>query len=120
MGVTAFIGQISLGAEDFAAMKAEERALYENIPLWATIAFALAVFGGALGCLFMLLRKSLAIQILQLSLAGIFVQMIYNFFISGAFDVYGPGGMIMPVMVILIGIGLVFFANYSKRNGWLT
>ena len=60
MGVAAYLMQVTMSDETLAALPAEQQALYASTPAWATGAFALAVFGGALGCLFLLLRKSWA------------------------------------------------------------
>ena len=102
-----------------AALPEAERALYESTPSWATGAFAFAVFGGALGCLALLLRKAWATPVLIVSLIGVLVQMFHSFFISKAFDVYGPGKMVMPIMVIVIAFFLVWTARCARREGWI-
>ena len=51
------------------------RSLVEGRPGWATGAFAIAVFGGALGCLLLLLRKSAAYYLFIASLLGVIVTM---------------------------------------------
>jgi len=120
MGVFAYITQVNMTDEVIAALPEAESALYENVPAWVTGAFAIAVFGGTLGCVLLLLRKKLASPVLIISLIGIIVQMIYNFGMSKAAEVYGPGGMIMPAMVILIGIFLVWYAKQVTVKGWLS
>jgi hypothetical protein len=119
MGVYAYISQVTMSPEALQALPDEERALYASVPSWATGAFAIAVWAGALGCLLLLLRRKLAMPILIISLIGIVVQMFYNLFISNSIEVYGPGGMIMPVMVIAIAIFLIWFTRKSTTNGWL-
>lgn len=119
MGVSAYLQQAYMTAEDIAALPAEEAALYDNVPAWVTAAFAIAVFGGLLGCILLLLRKKLATTVFLVSLIGIIVQMIYNLFMSKALDVYGPGGAIMPIMVILIGIFLWKYASKLTAKGVL-
>ena len=94
--------------------------MVNNTPSWAIAAFAFAVFGGALGCIALLLRKKWAKPIFMLSLIGIIVQMIYNVFISGAMEVYGPGAIAMPIMTLLIGIFLVWFSKNGIAKGWLS
>ena len=119
MGVSAYIQQVSMDAEALALLPEAELALYESQPAWATGAFAIAVFAGALGCVALLLRKSWARPLLLLSLLGIIVQMVYNFFIAKAMDVYGPGAVVMPIMVLVIGIGLVWFSGRALKAGWI-
>ncbi|MDT0551917.1 hypothetical protein [Urechidicola vernalis] len=120
MGVMAYIGQAYMTDEALSALPEAEQALYENIPAWATAAFAIAVFGGALGSLLMLLKKKMASTIFTISMLGIIVQMIYNLFMSKATEVYGPGGMVMPIMVIIIGAFLVWYSKKATSNGWLS
>ena len=52
------------------AMPEAYRAIVENRPAWATAAFAIAVFGGAFGCLLLLLRKWLGITCLLYRYSG--------------------------------------------------
>jgi len=119
MGVFAYIGQVTMSPEVLQALPENERALYESAPAWATGAFAIAVWGGALGCILLVLRRKLATPVLFVSLIAIVVQMYHSFFISNSIEVYGPGGMIMPVMVILIAIFLIWFSRKATANGWL-
>ena len=119
MGVMAFVGQMTMTAEMMAELPQAEQEIYRSIPLWATIAFACAVFAGALGSLALLMKKSLAEPLLILSLAGVAIQMFHAFVISNSFEVFGPGGAIMPTMVAVIAIALVRLASKAKANGWL-
>ena len=118
LGVMAYIMQVMMSPETLAALPQEQRQLYENTPAWATAAFAVAVNFGALGCVLLLLRKNLAGLFLQLSLAGVLVQMFHSFFMSKSFEVFGPGGLVMPVMVIVIAIYLVVLAAKAKTDRW--
>jgi hypothetical protein len=119
-GVMAYIMQVTMSAEALAALPEAEQALYIDLPAWYTGAFAIAVFGGALASLALLLRKGAAYPLFMISFAGILVQMVYNFFMSRAVEVYGPGGMIMPVMVLLIGGALIQLARAAKTKGWIS
>ncbi|RKN81023.1 hypothetical protein [Ulvibacterium marinum] len=119
MGVLAYLQQAFMTEEALAALSEPERLLLETRPAWATAAFALAVWGGLLGCVALLLRKKWARPVLIISLIGILVQMIHSFFISKNLEVYGPGEISMPILIILIGVGLVFFARIATRKLWL-
>ena len=120
VGVMAYIMQVTMSPEVFAELPEAQRQLYENTPTWATAAFAIAVNGGALGCVLLLLKRNLAGLFLQLSLAGVLVQMFHSFFMSNSFEVFGPDGMIMPVMVVVIAIYLVWLAARARNRGWLS
>jgi len=118
LGVMSYIAQVTMTPEMMAALPDAERQLYEATPTWATAAFAVAVNGGALGCLLLLLKRNLAAIFLQLSLLGIVVQMYHSFFMINSFEVFGPGEMIMPVMVVLVAIYLVTLAAKAKARRW--
>lgn len=120
MGISAYLMQVTMNEADLAALPEAQRLLYETTPAWATAAFATAVFAGALGCLLMLLRKSLALPVLVISLLAVLVQMFHSFFMAKSFEVFGPGGMTMPVMVIVIAFALVWLAEKGKKSAWLS
>jgi hypothetical protein len=120
LGVMAFIQQLSMTPEQINALPALEQALYQNIPLWVTIAFASAVLGGTFGCMALALKKSLATPLLWISLFGVIAQLYHSFFISDAMKVYGITGLIMPIVVLLIAICLVVLSWFATQRNWLS
>lgn len=120
MGVMAYLGQAYMTDADLTALPETEQALYANVPAWVSAAFAVAVFGGALASITLLLRKKIAKTLFIISLIGIVVQMSYNLFMSDVMEVYGPGGMIMPIMVLIIGVYLIMFSNKSIARNWIS
>ncbi|SDL29013.1 hypothetical protein [Kriegella aquimaris] len=119
MGVMAYLKDAFMSVEDLEKLTQAERLLYESQPAWATAAFAIAVWGGTLGCIALLLRKKWARPVFLISLIGIVVQLVYAFFLSNSFEVYGPGAVAMPIIVALIGILLVFFSGKAQNKGWI-
>ncbi|MDH4048260.1 MAG: hypothetical protein OEW68_12655 [Gammaproteobacteria bacterium] len=120
LGVGAYIDHVMTSEEAIQALPDAERMLYENAPAWVTAAFAIAVNGGALGCLLLLLRKAWATPVLILSLVGVIVQMYHSFFIANSVEVYGPGSAVMPAMVIVIGVLLVWYSRFATSKGWIS
>ncbi|PHS16923.1 MAG: hypothetical protein COA86_11310 [Kangiella sp.] len=116
----AFAAQMMMTPEMLAALPEAERNLYENVPMWATIAFACAVLGGGTGSLLLALKKAIAFPVLVLSLVGVIVQMYHSFFVIDAMTVYGPGQAIMPSMVMIIAALLVWLSNNAKNKGWIS
>lgn len=119
MGVFAYLGEAFITPEMLEALPDEQRDMIENRPAWATAAYALAVWGGFLGCLLLVLKRKLAQMILIVSFLGVLVQMAYNLFMAESTVTYGPGEMIMAVMIPLISIGLVLMAKKGIANEWL-
>ncbi len=120
MGVLAYLQQAYMTEEDLAALPLTEQALYENIPTRVTAAFALAVVGGALACILLLMRKKLAATIFLISLIAVIIQMSYNLFMSKAVDAYGSGDMLMPIMVIIIAVSLLVYSKKQVAKGILS
>lgn len=119
MGVFAYLADAYMSIENLEQMSQAERLLYESQPAWVTGAFAIAVWGGALGCILLLIRSKWARPVLYISLVGIITQLSHSIFLSNSFEVYGPGGFVMPIMVLFIGIGLILFANKAISKTWL-
>lgn len=119
MGVMAYIAQVTMSPEALQALPENERTLMESVPMWVTSAFAIAVWGSTLGSILLLMRKKLATPVLIFSFVGILVQMYYNLFMSKSMEVYGPGGLAMPIMVLLFGAFLIWFSRKSTANGWI-
>lgn len=116
IGVAAYLGQVTM---DLSDLPDAQRVFYESIPPWATAAFAIAVFAGAVGSLALLLRKRWAIPVLMVSCMGIAVQMTHSFFLSNGLDVFGTSALILPSTTLAIGLALIGFAIWSRNRAWI-
>lgn len=114
--------QQAYNTDAFKAMYPDEKVMemVQNTPSWAMAAFALAVFGGFIGSIFLLLRRKLAKPMFLISLVAIVIQMFYNLFMSGAMEVYGPGAVIMPIMVIGFALFILWYTKRSEAKGILS
>ncbi|MGW9685643.1 hypothetical protein [Flagellimonas sp. 2504JD1-5] len=120
MGVMAYLGQAYTSVEQLEQMTQAQRELFEAQPAWVTAAFAIAVFGGTLGCIALLLRKKWAKPVFFISLLGILGQFIYGLFLSNTIEVYGNQAIYMPILVIVIGVLLILLAKKGIQKGWLS
>jgi len=119
MGLVVFFMSILMPPELLAAMPEEQRTLMQSIPLWATIAFAIAVFCGVFACIALAMRKAWAVLLFKLSLAGVIIQNFSAFFVQDSYSVLGPGGTVMPILVITTSIVLLWFSLRARNNGWI-
>ena len=85
----------------------------------ATGAFAIATFGGLLGCVGLLMKKAWCAPVFLVSLLAIIVQFSYWLFMSAAVEVYGSETYIMPLLVTAIAVFLVWYSRDAKSKGWL-
>ncbi len=119
MGVGSFFQHTFITDEALQALPIAERDLYGSYPLWTKIAFAIAVFGGAIGSIGLIMKRKWAKSAFIVSLVAIIPQMIHNLFYTKAREVYGPGTEIMPVLIIVFGIFLVWFSAFGIQKSWL-
>ncbi|WP_430399072.1 hypothetical protein [Flavobacterium sp.] len=120
MGVNQYLQQAYM-TDAFKAMYTEEQlAIITSAPSWVIAVFAIAVFGGLLGSLALLLRKKIAIVLFIVSLIGIIAQMYHNLFVIDSVAIYGPGAAIMPIMVIAFALFLLWFSKFSDKKNWLS
>ena len=97
-GVVNYFAQMNPDA--LAAYREAERAIVEGRPASATGAFAIAVFGGALGSLLLLLRKSAAYYLFIASLLGVIATMTHTLGVGIDFGLGEILGIIlMPLAV---------------------
>src|SRR5688572_31283665 len=82
-GVATYLMHVDVLPSDTSRMSTAEATLAGSMPTWATAAYAVAVFGGLLGALGLLMRKGWSRSLLFLSLLALLVQFGWWIFISG-------------------------------------
>lgn len=120
MGLFSFFTHTFITDEALAALPENERALYDEYPTWTTIVFAVAVIGGFLASLGIIIRQKWATLFAIVSLLAVIPQMVHNVFFTSSVAVYGMvQAVTMPILVVIFGAVLVWFASASSRKGWL-
>ncbi len=114
MGCMNFISQMN--ADMVASMPEAYRAMVESRPAWATGAFAIAVFGGALGCLLLLLRKSAAFYLFVVSLVGAVAAQIPLVKMAG----FPVEALIGGLSQVVIGAFLIWYSKRIERKDWIS
>ena len=116
MGAINFI--VQMNPDMLTAYRESERAIIDGRPAWATVGFAIAVFGGALGCLLLLLRKSAAYYLFIASLLGVIVTMAHTLGVGINFGLGEIlGFIILPVVVAAF---LVWYSKNAENRGWFS
>jgi hypothetical protein len=118
MGCINFFMQMD--AEVLDSFSATARALVDDRPAWATVAFAVSQFGGALGCLLLLFRKSVAFHVFIASLLGVIATVANTLAMAASTIDLAPGEIVgyvlMPVAVSAL---LVWYAKRAMGKGWI-
>jgi hypothetical protein len=98
----------------------EQLEYFYGFPTWVVAFWALAIWGGLLGTILLLLRKRLAAPVLLGSFASMVVTSIYNFVLSDGLEVMGGTGAAFTAVIFLVAFGIWFYARSMAKKGVLT
>jgi len=119
MGVINFFAQMN--ADALASFPESHRAIVVGRPAWATGAFAIAVFGGAVGCLLLLLRKPAAYYMFIASLLGVIVQLIHTLGIARSTINFSPFDISMIILMpLVVAAFLIWYSKRAESKGWIS
>ena len=119
LGCLAFLADLMITPERLSKMTAAQQAMYAARPAWAVVASAFAVWGGALGCVGLILRKRWSNPLLIASLAGVIVQDIGLFGMTNAASQAGAPVLALQGLVLVICAALVGLGRKASESGWL-
>ena len=119
IGCLAFASDIRLTPEDIAKLPDAQQTLYNSRPSWAVASTAIAVIGGALGSVVLLLGKKWALPVLIASLIGIVIQDYGLFVLADGATLAGPVAVVLQALVLIIAISLILLSRNGIARGWL-
>jgi hypothetical protein len=120
-GAVQFINSLSATAESLQAqgLSPNQAAVMLGYPAWMTVVFAIGVFGRAIGCLLLIARKAVAVQVFAVSLAG-YVALYVGDIVHGVFAALGTPQIVILSVVVLIAAALLWLAVMFRARGALT
>ena len=99
----------------------EQLAYFYGFPPWVVAAWAIAVWGGILGALLLLLRKRIAVPVFLASLIALTATSFYNYALSDGLEVAGDAGSVVFTAVIYaIALALYFYSRAMQNRGVLS
>jgi hypothetical protein len=117
-GAINYLMQMNL--EFVATLPETHRAIIEGRPAWATGGFAVGVFGGALGCLLLLFRKSAALYVFIASLLGILVTMIHTITVASSKIEFSLAEIVVMILLpIIVAAILIGYTKQAKNKNWI-
>tara|TARA_R100000789_G_C2990293_1_gene145913 strand:- start:559 stop:990 length:432 start_codon:yes stop_codon:yes gene_type:complete len=118
-----FIKALDYLSQVYNSQLNEEHIPYEqmdfitNVPIWASAAFAIAVWFGLAASIFLLARNKVAYTLFVISFIAILIQIIYNAFSINIIDTYGKVGAAQSIFTIAVGLFLMLFSKKAKKVG---
>ncbi|MGW8247963.1 MAG: hypothetical protein ACWGOV_07615 [Acidiferrobacterales bacterium] len=111
---------MQMNTEIVSRLPDTHRAIIEGRPAWATGGFAIAVFGGAIASLLLLLRKSAAFYLFVASLLGVLVTMVHTARIAGSVSAFGESEIfVMIILPIIVAALLIWYSRYAESRNWI-
>lgn len=107
---------VQVNADSLDSFPDHYRPIIEGRPAWATGAFAVAVFGGSLGSVLLLLRKPAAFYVFIASLLGVIVTMVHIFRVAGFSSLDVWMGVLMQLVVTIF---LVWYSKLVQHKRWV-
>lgn len=111
IGVAAFIMQYTADLGAMARSDPYTARIFAQMPVWAWVAYGVAVGTGTLGATMMLMRKALAVPLFGLSVIGVVAQFGYSFLGTDMLAVKGASTTIFPAVILAIAVGQLFYAQ---------
>ena len=111
VGLLAVLADLRLSTAEIAALPEPQQAMYAARPTWSILGSVIAVVGGTLGCLGLLVRQPWALFTLYASLVGVVLQDIG--ILAVVYTATGPKSVpvILQGVVLLIAVALIVLAH---------
>ena len=119
VGVFDFLMTQTRNASYMSRLNAEQIAVLLALPPWLVVCWALAVWGGAVGALLLLVRNRLAVPVLMASLIAMTATALHNLLSpNGLYETAGTNVGFMLV-IFTLALGLWLYARGMGRRGAL-
>lgn len=120
MGALDYTMTQTRNASYLSSFTPEQLAYFYGFPKWAIATWALSVWGGVLGSLALLLRKSWTVQVFAVSLVTMLITFFHNFVLTDGLSIMGGAdAIIFPAVIVAIGIALLRYAQKLSAQGVL-
>ncbi|MDT8436651.1 MAG: hypothetical protein RRA92_07830 [Gemmatimonadota bacterium] len=97
----------------------EQLDFFYGFPTWVVAAWAIAVWGGLLGTVLLLLRKRLAAPVFLVSFLAMVLTSLHNFVLSDGAAVMGGGGVAFSGVIFVVALALWLYARAMAKRGVL-
>lgn len=119
MGDAAYLMQVTQNLSELAKTDPYQARLFSIMPQWAWAAYAVAVWGGTLATILLLMKRKIAVPLYALSLVAIVVQFGHIFLATDILAVRGWNTALFPFFIFLMGVAQLLYARSLAAKGIL-
>jgi ribose/xylose/arabinose/galactoside ABC-type transport system permease subunit len=103
-----------------AAFTQQQLDYFYGFPAWLVAAWAIAVWGGVLGAVLLLLRRRLAVPVFLVSLVAMVITTVHNFLLSNGLEVFSDTfSKVFTGLIFVVAVALYFYARSLADKGVL-
>jgi len=117
MGVYNYLIQAYQTEAFTSSLNEAQLALMESIPSWNTALFAIAVFSGLVGTIFLLMKRKTAVPLYIISFISATIMQLYWLLGTDAMEIFSDEmPYLMPILVIIFCAFLVWYSKDQKSK----
>jgi len=120
MGAMDYLMTQTKNEEYMSNFTQQQLDFFYGLPVWVESAWAIAVWGGVLGAILLLLRKAIAVPVFLVSLIAMVITTIHNYALSNGLEVIGDTfSLVFSAAIFLVSLGLYLYSRAMKQRGVL-
>ena len=98
----------------------EQLEFFYGFPIWVNASWAIAVWFSVIGCILLLLRKSVAVAVLLASFIAMAITAFHNYVLSNGMEVVGDTfSLVFTAIIFIVGLALYLYAKAMRAKGVL-
>lgn len=118
MGAMDYIMTETRNEQYMSAFTPEQLEFFYGLPIWVIASWAIAVWGGVLGCILLLLRKAIAVPVFMVSFIAMVITSFHNFVISNGLEAIGDTfSLVFSGIIFLAALGFWLYARAMQKRG---
>ena len=116
MGVVNIFMQMN--PDVLATYPESHQTIVANQTGWIAASVTVAIFGGAIGCVLLLLRKAGAVYLFYASLIGTIIVVAHT--LSLPIELSSSDIVLIIVMPVVVAALLAWYSRWTAMRGWIT
>ena len=120
MGALDYVMSQTKNEDYMSAFTPEQLAFFYGLPTLIVATWAIAVWGGVLGSILLLMRKTLAVWVFFTSLICMLITAVHNYGFSNGLEVIGDTfSLVFTGVIFLSAFALYWYARVMQQKHFL-
>ncbi len=117
MGALDYVMTQTRNEEYMSNFTPEQLSFFYGFPAWVDAAWAIAVWGGVLGALLLLIRRRYAVWVFLASLIAMVITAFQNYVLSNGMEVIGDAFILgFTAAIFLAALALLLYARAMQKR----